>query len=124
MLSARVRSPSASASTVRSLVEVVVLVAVANRLERPIALRASADVVPGDPAQPGSDRRPGRIVAPGIAHDREKDLLGHVLGDRRRRRHVQREAVHLSLTASKQLGECLGIPGRHAGDQLAVLKLV
>jgi hypothetical protein len=37
---------------------------------------------------------------------------------------VEREAIHLSLTALKQLGECLGIPGRDAADQLAVLKLV
>jgi hypothetical protein len=37
---------------------------------------------------------------------------------------VERETVHLSLTASKQLRECLGIPGRDTADQLAVVKLV
>jgi len=37
---------------------------------------------------------------------------------------VQRESVDLSLAAAEERGECLGISGRHAADQLAVLKLV
>ena len=109
------------------LVEAIVVlarVAVTERLKGPVPLDPPPHVVPGDAAQPRGDRRPGRVVAPGVAHDGQEHILRDVLGDRRRRRHVEREPVDPALTAAEELREGLGIAGRHAAHQLAVLKLV
>ena len=42
---------------------------------------AAADVVARDATEPGGHRSPGRNLARGFAHDGQKHVLGHVLGD-------------------------------------------
>src|SRR5829696_5679834 len=57
-----------------------------------------------------------------LAHQKEKHLLRHVLGNRRRPAHLQREPVDATVPASIQERERLLVSGHHRPQQFAICR--